>query len=213
MTLPADDVDRRVPQPRSTLLTKRNTLLLLVTPTLLLLLASSRTWVTGRTSDPVMGQATVSVSGSQAAPGVVALAVVALAALVAVLTGGPRIRRLSAVLLTLAALGATALSALVVIDPATVLSRQAAEQLGRTGAIGSAAALSPWSWLAVTLAAVLSVAGALATVAVGRWPGLSSRFDRPEVAEGADHRGARRSPWDELSEGHDPTARPDELPN
>lgn len=196
----------------TTQLTKRNTLLLLVAPTLLLLLVTTRTWVTGRTSDPVLGQATVSVTGSQASPGVLALAAVALAALVAVVTGGPRIRRLSAVLLTLAALGATALSVLVLTDPAAALGRQAAEQLGRTGFVGSAATLSPWPWFAAALAGGLSLAGALAIVAVGRWEGLSTRFDRPEGGRGADSRGALRSTWDELSEGDDPTAGPDDRP-
>ena len=73
---------------------KRNAFVLLAVPTLLLLLLTTRTWVTGRTDDPVLGQATVAVTGSQAAPAVVALGAVALAALVAVLTGGPRIRDL-----------------------------------------------------------------------------------------------------------------------
>jgi len=200
----------------TTRLTKRNTFVLLAAPTLLLLLSATRTWVTGRTSDPVLGQATVSVTGSQAAPGVVALGAVALAGLVAVFTGGPRIRRVSAVLLTLAAVGATALAVLVVADPAATLGRAAAVQLGRTGAVGSAGVLSPWAWAAVVLGAAITVGGALATLAVGRWDGLSSRFDRPEAvdgaegAEGADSRGARRSTWDELSDGHDPTSGPDD---
>jgi len=200
----------------TTRLTKRNTFVLLAAPTLLLLLSATRTWVTGRTSDPVLGQATVSVTGSQAAPGVVALSAVALAGLVAVFTGGRRIRRVSAVLLTLAAVGATALAVLVVADPAATLGRAAAVQLGRTGAVGSAGALSPWAWAAVVLGAAMTVGGALATLAVGRWDGLSSRFDRPEAvdgaegAEGADSRGARRSTWDELSDGHDPTSGPDD---
>ncbi len=189
----------------STLLTKRNTFVLLAAPTLLLLLVTTRTWVSGRTSDPVLGQATVSVTGSQAAPGVVALGAVALAALVAVFTGGARLRRVSAVLLVLAALGATALSVLVLADPAAALGRQAAEQLGRTGAVGSAAALSPWPWASLAISAALSLAGGLATVAVGRWGGLSGRFDRPGTREVADSRGSRRSTWDELSEGRDPT--------
>jgi uncharacterized membrane protein (TIGR02234 family) len=192
------------------LLTKRNTFVILALPTLLLLLVTTRTWATGRTTDPVLGQATVSVTGSQAAPGVVALGAVALAALVPTVTGGPRIRRLSAVILTLAAAGATVLSTLVVADPAQALGRRAAEQLGRTGAVGSAGAVSLWPWSAVVLGAALTLAGGLATVAAGRWDGLSSRFDRPDVAESTDSRGARRSTWDELSDGHDPTVGQEE---
>lgn len=191
-------------------LSKRNAFVLLAVPTLLLLLLTTRTWVTGRTDDPVLGQATVAVTGSQAAPAVVALGAVALAALVAVFTGGPRIRRVSAVLLTLAAVGATVLTVLVLADPAAAVARKAAEQLGRTGGVGADASLTAWPWPAAVLAAVLSVTGGLTVVAVGRWDGLSSRFDRPVTAESGTSRGTRRSTWDDLSEGRDPTAPVDD---
>ena len=191
-------------------LTKRNTFVLLAVPTLLLLVLTTRTWVTGRTDDPVLGQATVAVTGSQAAPAVVALGAVALAALVAVFTGGPRIRRVSAVLLTLAGVGATVLTVQVLADPAAAVGRKAAEQLGRTGGVGADASLTVWPWPAAALAAVLSVAGVLTVVAVGRWDGLSSRFDKPMTAETGPSRGTRRSTWDDLSEGGDPTSPVDD---
>jgi len=58
----------------------------------------------------------------------------------------------------------------------------------------------------------------LAAVAAGRWSGLSSRFEvpvdesegsaavrEPEPTPPASGRGTRRTTWDELSEGRDPT--------
>ena len=200
---------------RARWLTKRNTFVLLVVPALLLLLLATRTWVTGRTGDPVLGPAPVSVTGSEAAPGVVALGAVALAALVAIFTGGRRIRRVSAVLLTLAGAGTVALSLQVVADPAGAVGRKAAAQLGRTGSVAAEAALTPAAWLGAAACLALTMAGILGVVAVGYWEGLSARFDRPGSGEpgdpstSADGRGARRSAWDELSDGRDPTVDPD----
>ncbi len=190
------------------LLTKRSVFLMLVLPSLVLLLAATRTWVTGRSTDPVLGQATVAATGAQAAPGVAALGAVALVAVVAVLTGGRRIRRVSSVLLVLAALAATLLTAAVVADPTAALGRLAAGGLGRTGSVDTTAARTAWPWVALLAGVALTAASVVATVAVGRWQGLSSRFETP--AGGVDRRGARRTAWDDLSEGHDPTVDSDE---
>lgn len=187
------------------LTTKRAVLLLLATPTLVLLLASTRTWVTGRSTDPVLGPAAITATGSQVAPGVVALGAVALAALVALLTGGLRIRRLSAALLVLAAAGATVLTVLVLADPAAALGRFAAPGLGRTGTVATTATALGWSWVATVSGVILAAAGVLAFAAAGRWQGLPSRFESPQAAKEQGGRGTRRTAWDDLSEGQDPT--------
>ena len=197
----ADDVDAVRPFAG---LTKRLTFLVLVVPSLVLLLAATRTWVTGRSADPVLGGATIEVAGSQAAPGVVALAAVALAGTVALLTAGPRLRRVSAVFIILAAAGATVLTLLVVLDPSGALGTAAAERVGQTGRVGTVASLTFWVWPGLLAGALVTVLGILVVPASGRWEGLSSRFDRPDAGS-ADARGARRSAWDELSEGEDPT--------
>lgn len=188
-------------------LTKRMTFLVLVVPALVMLLAGTRTWATGRSADPILGGATIEVAGSQAAPGVIALAAVALAGTVALLTGGPRLRRVSAVIIALAAVGATILTLLVILDPAGALGTAAAERVGRTGRVTTVASLTFWAWPALVAGVLLTVLGVLAVPASGRWEGLSSRFDRPEP-QGADPRGARRSAWDDLSDGQDPTLEP-----
>ena len=65
-------------------------------------------------------------------------------------------------------------------------------------------ALGPWAWIAATGAGLTAVASIVATFSARRWAGLSARFDRGGV-DGATDRGARRSDWDDLTEGHDPT--------
>ena len=71
----------------------------------LVLIAGGQAWVRGRTTDPVLGAGPVEALGSAAAPGALALALVAAAAAVGLLTGGPVARRVSAAVLALAAPG------------------------------------------------------------------------------------------------------------
>jgi uncharacterized membrane protein (TIGR02234 family) len=180
-------------------------------PALVLLLATTRTWLTGRSAEPLLGGGAVSATGSQVAPGVVALALVALVALVTALTGGPVVRRISAVVLVLAAVGSLVLTVRALTDPETALGRVAAAGLGRTGVVRTTAEVTVWAWTAVVAAAVLVLASVLAAVATRQWSGLSRRFDAPGDAAAtpaATERGARRTTWDDLSEGRDPTLDP-----
>ena len=62
-------------------------------PALVQLLAATRTWLTGRSAEPLLGGGAVSATGGQVAPGVVALTLVCLVALVTTLTGGRAVRR------------------------------------------------------------------------------------------------------------------------
>ena len=104
-------------------------------PALVLMLAATRTWLTGRSAEPLLGGGAVSATGSQLAPGVVALALVCLVALVTALTGGPVVRRVSSVVLVLAAVGSLALTVWTLTDPEGSLGRVAAAGLGRTGVV------------------------------------------------------------------------------
>ena len=180
-------------------------------PALVLLLAATRTWLTGRSAEPLLGGGAVSATGSQVAPGVVALALVCLVALVTALTGGPVVRRVSSVVLVLAAVGSLVLTVRPLTDPEEALGRVAATALGRTGIVRTTAEVTAWAWTAVVAAAVLVAASVLAVVATRRWSGLSRRFDAPEStapSAPATERGARRTTWDDLSEGRDPTLDP-----
>ena len=186
-------------------MTKRQVILAVGVPWGLLLVATSAVWLTGSTTDPVLGRAALSATGTQIAPGTVGLALVVGAALVAVLTGGPKIRTVAGGLMTLAALAAAVSVARAIGAPEELLSRRAGELAGRTGSsVPVTGQREPWIWAAGTAAAAMTAASAWATHAARRWAGLSARFER-DTAPGGPGRATRRSAWDDLSEGHDPT--------
>jgi uncharacterized membrane protein (TIGR02234 family) len=201
---------------------KRSVSAAVAVPALVLLLATTRTWLTGRSAEPLLGGGVVSATGSNVAPGVVALTLVCLVALVTTLTGGPVVRRVSSVVLVLASAGAVALVVPPLSDPEQALGRVAAAGLGRTGVVRTTAEASVWAWVALVAGALLAVASLLAAVAASRWSGLSSRFEvpadtdrpgRPAAGGPADAapvtgQGTPRTTWDELSEGRDPTVEP-----
>ena len=200
---------------------KRPVSVAVAVPALVLLLATIRTWLTGRSAEPLLGGGVVSATGSQLAPGVVALALVCLVALVTTLTGGPVVRRASSVVLVLAAAGLVALTVPPLTDPEQALGRVAASGLGRTGVVRTTAEVSAWAWTALVTGMLLFLATLLAAVAAGRWSGLSSRFEVPVDESGGPEsagereptpaesgRGTHRTTWDELSEGRDPTVEP-----
>jgi len=169
------------------------------------LLSGSLPWVTGTSSDAVLAGRALSATGAQLAPGATALALAVAASLIALATVGPRLRYAASALLVLAALGVLVLALPPLLDPATALGRQAAELAGRAGSVVPVtAARTPAAWLGLLAAVGLPVtAGAVGWGARG-WSGLSSRFERADSAP-AGPTGVRRSAWDELSEGADPT--------
>ncbi len=186
-------------------MTKRSVVLAVGLPLAVLLLSLSQVWATGTSRDPVLGSTLLTATGGQLAPASIGLALVMGAALVALLTGGPRIRTAAGVLLALAAACTVAVVLGGLLGPDAALGRRAGELAGRTGgALPVTAALGPWSWIGSAAALVAAAAAVLAAVGARRWAGLSARFDR-DGADSATDRGLRRSPWDDLSEGHDPT--------
>jgi uncharacterized membrane protein (TIGR02234 family) len=180
------------------LLRRRGVLILLVVlGALLVIVTASRTWLTGSVDDVVLGQSSVSASGSEVAGGVVALALVVVAGAVASATAGPRARVVALVLTGLSALGGVAMVARVLLDPDGSLGPIAAAAAGRTGSLETHASANAWPWAA---AAGFVLAG-LALLGLARArrvaPGLSSRYEAPG--------GAPESHWDQLSAGEDPT--------
>ena len=171
-----------------------------------LLLATTRPWLSGRTADPVLGGATVVATGSQVAPGAVALGAVCVAALVVTLTAGPRTRVAATAALVASAVGVTYAVAQVVLDPGAALASRAAEQAGRTGPVTVDATVTAWLWVALGCAVVLVATSVWLAVVWRGTGGLSRRFDRPAAtAERGRH---AQSSWDALTEGQDPTEGP-----
>jgi uncharacterized membrane protein (TIGR02234 family) len=170
----------------------------------ILLVSGSRVWVTGTVDDPVLGASRVQGTGSQVASGVVALALVAAAAALASATAGRVVRRVTLVLLAVAALGELVLVGRVLLDPSGALGEVAARSAGRTGTIETHASVTVWPWLCLLAVALLGLADACGWVGAARWRGLGARYEAPGSTAGA--RGQRvASDWDRLDAGDDPT--------
>ena len=171
----------------------------------LALYAITRTWSVHLTPRPGMSALREAQIGTDVAPWVTGLALVALAGAGALLATAGWLRRALGVVLSLAGLGvlAGAITGRAGLDP------------GAAGAAGTA-----WPVLCA-LGGVIIVLGGVTAARLGhRWPRMSSRYDRktvppprtePAIAPGkprdtsaavADHRAA----WDALDRGDDPTA-------
>jgi uncharacterized membrane protein (TIGR02234 family) len=204
----------RPPAPTS----KGGVLLLALPACLLLVLSGSRTWVTGTVDDAVLGSSRVTGTGGDVASGVVALALAGAAAALASTTSGRVTRRVTVVLMALAALGAAVLVARVLLDASAVLGSLAARSTGRTGTVETHATVTAWPWLALAAAVALVGASVSAWVGARTWQGLSARYDPPAPGGAEGHqdgpappargpRGERvASDWDRLSAGQDPTS-------
>jgi uncharacterized membrane protein (TIGR02234 family) len=201
----------------------------------LMLLAVSRTWVHAVADDPLVGRLAVDATGRQAAPVVAAVALVALAGAVAVLTLRTVGRLVAGLLLVVAAGAAAAAAWGVARTPSDALRSVLSDATGRTGGALPVARHTVWIWVAIA-GAVLVLVGAIVAVArARRWSGLSAKYDAPlppagvsptgrqPAAEGTDvgERGAdvpepeaetdtsaspgQPDPWEQLSRGEDPT--------
>jgi uncharacterized membrane protein (TIGR02234 family) len=177
----------------------------------LLLGLAGRPWVTRVVSD-VPGVPLVSASGDRVVPAAPALALVAAAAAVALLVTGRVGRRLAAVVLLLAGLGAGAAVVSVLADPGAAVAGAVASATGRSGAAGPPAAVTGWLWPALAAALLVTACGVVGLVRAPRWPAPGRRFEAPAAAGAApgapapvagkdDAIGA----WDALSRGEDPT--------
>lgn len=177
---------------------------------LVLVATWGRTWLTGRVDDAVLGSTVVSATGSEVAPGGVALGLAVVAAVVAALVTRPAVRTTALVAGVGAAAAATALAVRVVLAPAATLGPIAAAGVGRTDTLAVDAAPTSWAFAGSGSALVLLVVTVLALVAARRWPDPSARYDRVGTAPSGRRGETVNSDWEALSEGHDPTDVPDE---
>lgn len=186
------------------MLDKKRSALAVGVPAALLIGLSLLPWTSGTTGD-VLRHGPVTVTGGQAAPGAVGLAVICVVALLALMTGGRVIRAASSAVVLLAAVGALVVISLVVLRPHEVVAAALSQELARTTAPDAAGTTTVWGWLALLVAVVLLVGSFAVARAAQQWSGLSSRYDRDRPARGP--RGEVRTAWDELSDGQDPTLR------
>jgi uncharacterized membrane protein (TIGR02234 family) len=196
----------------------------------LVVLASGRTWVRATVSGAA-STGVITASGTLVAPGATALALVAAAGVVALVSTGRRVRPVVAVLLVLAGLGAAWLSGPVLADPAQAARPAVARATGTEGQQSSGpSAATAWPWLSAAGGLLIAVSGGVGLVRGRRWAGPSRRYERPAdptadragspvpasgsgAAEGADPapsaaaagRDQRLDTWDALDRGEDPT--------
>jgi hypothetical protein len=143
---------------------------------------------------------------------VAALAIVAAAAAVVLLIGGPLVARLAGILAALAGAGIVASVVAVLADPRGAAAAAVPATTGRTGPLPAAASPSVWVWLAMAGGLLAVAGGLLAAVRSGRWPVPGRRFEtgtgHPPGNRPARTADAGEDPvaaWDALSRGEDPT--------
>ncbi len=138
--------------------------------------------------------------GSEAAPLVVALALVTLAAWGVVLVLRGRVRRAVAVVGALAGLGVVA-AALAATGTARRAALSALTGKGATGDVH--ADLTAWFFVAVVGGLLCLAAFAVAVVRAPGWPAMGSKYDAP--AARAQRPESDQDLWRALDEGRDPT--------
>ncbi|GAA3033382.1 TIGR02234 family membrane protein [Streptosporangium longisporum] len=176
------------------------------------LLAAGRDWFT-----VTYGTRQVALSAAELVPALGPAAWAALAAAVAVLATAGLWRALVGAVLALCGAGVIAASWWGSGTDAAL--RLAAERAPTAaGTAPQVAAVPAWPIVAAAGGALLLVAGLVALLRGGRWPGMSGRYDRPGTgpatgrpAPASSARGvpSERALWDALDEGTDPTAGPD----
>jgi hypothetical protein len=150
--------------------------------------------------------AQVAAPGDRAAPVAPALALVAAAAAVAVLVTGRVGRRVAAVVLLLAGIGACVAVAGVVLAPADAVAGALATTTGRAGPVaGPPPAVTAWVWGALAAALLVVGAGLAAVLRAGSWPAPGRRFEAAPAGAPSAGPGDTIGAWDALSRGDDPT--------
>jgi uncharacterized membrane protein (TIGR02234 family) len=146
-----------------------------------------------------------SVTGSDAAPLVLALALVTLAAWGVVLVLRGRVRQVVAAVGLAAAVGAL----VSLVDAFGAAQDAAVEALMARGGAGDAVvtSLTGWYWASGVGTLLTALALVVAVRRARTWPALGSRYDAPGARAAAPAR--EQDLWRALDEGHDPTAEDD----
>ncbi|MBI9114936.1 Trp biosynthesis-associated membrane protein [Sanguibacter suaedae] len=189
------------------------------------LLSAVPAWITTTSSTALGEEVSVTVTGTQAAPGVTAAALVVLAASLALGLVGRAGRWVVLGSVALGGLVVAASAVLVVTDPQGPARSAVAEVTGVVGPVGEVdVGVAPF--LTVVLGVLLVVLATAAALGAGRWDGRSRRYDAApgvgatpvaaESSEGAVRSAGSREPagdavlderdaWDALTHGDDPT--------
>jgi uncharacterized membrane protein (TIGR02234 family) len=183
-------------------------LILVLVAAALILVSGSREWVSGSVEDAALGASRLHGRGAEVAPGVMASALVGLAAGVAATTSGRALRVLAAASALLSAVLGAALVIVILADPGGALGQLAARGTGRSGTLDVQGRAGPWVWVALVALLVMGLGGLGALAGGRRWHGLSDRYDvgEPDRQRVAGPATSGAAQWDQLSRGEDPTA-------
>jgi uncharacterized membrane protein (TIGR02234 family) len=190
------------------LLTRRSLVLAALLMSLALAGMTRATWTTALAAGFTGAKQSVDVTGQDAAPAVLALALVGGAAAVATTLASRWVRFITGPVLILAGIGAI-ISAISVRADAVSASTSAVAEA--TGVVGGAidAEASIWPLAALAPAVLLVVIGVLVLAVGGHWPRRRSRYQRDASREVApaqlDPSDDPAAAWDALSRGEDPS--------
>lgn len=170
--------------------------------------ATRTTWAMATANDLTGAAQDVAVTGSDAAPTVLALGLVALAASLATSLSSTWVRYVTGPVLLAAGLGAGWSAVAVVLDPTGASGSATAEA---TGVVGGQVQAEVTSWPLLTLVpALLVTLIGVVVLRVGRtWP-AGTRYRSAAVAAPADPEQDPAAAWDALTRGEDPSAEDDE---
>jgi uncharacterized membrane protein (TIGR02234 family) len=199
----------QAPAPRRTRGRGRVALLLLVLAAATAISALP-TWFTAHGTEALHGTVAVTVNGTDAAPGVVAAALVLAASAAAVALVGRIGRWVVAAVVAIAGLLVLVSTFAAVRDPESAVHDAVARATGVGHVVGDVTT-SAWPWIAVALGVVDVLAAVWLLRASRAWAGPSRRHEG--APGGAGGTGAPRRPeegddraaWDALSRGDDPT--------
>lgn len=163
--------------------------------------AGTRDWVIA-TGDAAGIRVEAAVTGSDTAPLVATLALVALAAWGVILVLRGRVRRIVAAIGVLACLGASA----ALVDAFDGAQDDAVEAVIDRGATGDVffASLTGWYYAAAAGILVALIALTVAVLRAPGWPAMGSRYDAPSARASAP--ATDEDMWRALDEGRDPTS-------
>lgn len=196
MSDPSPTSHRRLPGRRTTVLAG--------TAASALLAGTARlTWIEAAAPDLTGAVQQVSVLGADAAPAVLALALMAIAASLATSLSSAWVRFLTGPVLLLGGGGAAVAALGVVRDPAGAAGSAVTSS---TGVLGAAVEAQTTMWPLLTLVPALAVLGIglLVLLAGGGWP-RRTRYRSAAVRTTADPAEDPAAAWDALSRGDDPS--------
>ena len=171
----------------------------------LAVLGAGRAWVRGSAAaGPGLPLIELAPTGRELAPGVVALALVALAGVLALVATRGLGRILVGVVVAVAGIGLAVLAATAKDETAALV--QASAALGTTTPEITGVAGTPWPLITAAAGALVSTGGALIILRGSRWAGLGQRFETATGAPVPAEPGPQeRHLWDAQNRGEDPT--------